>query len=99
IPGALESIDADCVDTELLRLHGEAHRGTLVNDLDAGALERGNILRRIASGSLHDRYGILDNDAHVPLVIEARVGRKQSQVDSERLRAQVTHLADFLGEI
>src|SRR5258708_39858278 len=54
MPPAFEAVDADRVTADLLGLKRMPHRGALVNDLDAGRLERRHILLCAAAGGFVD---------------------------------------------
>ena len=97
--GALEAVDRDRVDAERLGLERVAHRRRLVDDLDAGGLEVGQVLDRVRAGGLDDRDAGLDDRLAV-LRVGRRLDRRQDrQVDAERRVGQLARAGDLARQI
>ena len=96
---ALEAVDADAVHTEALCLDGVAHRGALVQHLDAVVVEHRQVRRRVGARGLDDLDTRVDDHLAV-LVVRRRIDARQDrQVHAERLVGQIPRLGDLVGQI
>jgi len=97
--GAFEPVDADAVHAQSLRLDGVPDAGALVQDLDPGGPERGQVFGRVESGGLHHRDTGLD-DRRPVLRVRRRVDRRQDrQVHAERFVRHVPAPPDLGDQI
>ena len=93
----LEARDADRIGPELLGLLRKAHRGALVQHLDAGRLEGGDEFRRIAARRFGERHALVDDDLRVGIGFHIEI-RQDREVDAEGLVGQRACPGDLLGE-
>src|SRR6476619_2827980 len=94
-----EAVDADAVDAKALSFDRVAHRGALVQHLDAVVVEHRQVRRWVGARGFDDLDARVDD--HLPvLVIRRRVdGREDRQVHAERLVGQIAALGDLAGQI
>jgi hypothetical protein len=68
-----------------LRLQRVAHRGALVDDLDAGLVQRRQPLLRVVAGGLHRLDAAVDDGLDVAGVVGRADGGQEGQVHAEGL--------------
>ena len=98
VPRALEAVDAHGVHTQGLGLERVPDRDGLVHDLHPGLLERGQVRRRVAAGGFRDLDAGVDDHRAVVVVGHRIDGRKDGEVDAERLVGEIAAALDLLGE-
>ena len=98
VAAALEAVHTHGVTANGFGLERVAHRGALVDDLDARLLQRGHVGLGAASGCLHDAHAALGDGGDV-LGVRRRGERGQErQVHAERLVCHFATAADLLGQ-
>jgi hypothetical protein len=90
VPAALESVHAHGVAADGLRLERMPDRGALVDHLDPGGLQRGQVRFGIAAGGLDDLHPAFDDRADV-----LGIGRRSERGQEGQVHAEgpVGHLA------
>ena len=96
VAGAFEAVDADHVDALAHRRDRVAHAGALVDHLDPGFLEGGQVIGRRAAGGLDDLDPAFDDRLAVFVVGDRVDRRQQREVDAERLVGEAADLARSL---
>ncbi len=66
MPAAFKAIDAHRIATNRFSLQRVAHRSAFVDDLNAGFLERRQLLLRIIARGLDDLHAAIDDGLHEP---------------------------------
>jgi hypothetical protein len=99
VAGALEAVHGHRRAAQALGLQGVAHRGALVDHLDAVLIEQRHEGFRAAPGGFHDLDTGVDDHLGVLFVRHRLDGRQQRQVDAERLVGHFLAAGDLLGEI
>ena len=92
---AFEAVDADRIAADALGLERMPHRRAFVNDLDAGSLQRRQILLRASPGGLDDLDAAFDDGADVFRIGRGRKRRQERQVHAERLVGHVAAARDL----
>lgn len=98
LPGALEPVDAQEVNTKLHGGLGMPDSGALVQDDAAGLLQLGDDGTRRVTSRLNNLDSLINGNLGISLVVWRNKGREQGDVDAERLARQLPALADFLAE-
>src|SRR5258705_13893309 len=98
MPPAFEAVDADRVTADLLGLKRMPHRGALVNDLDAGRLERRHILLWAAAGGFDDLDPALLDRGDVFRIWRRAPRREEGEIDPARPGRHGAAARDLLGQ-
>ena len=97
--GAFEAVHRDRIDADLLGRHAMAHRGALVDHLDAGVLELGQEGLGVVAGGLDDLDARIDDGVDVFAVGPRHQGRQDGAVDAERLVGHLAAALDLLAQV
>ena len=96
---AFETIDADRVAADALRLQRMADGGAFVNDLDAAFLHGGHIGFRAAAGRFHNLHAAGNDRIDIFWVRRICEARQEREIDADRLVGHVIAFRDFLREV
>ena len=97
--GTFEAIDRNRIGADPLGLQGMTHRGALVDHLDTGLLQLGDVLLRIVAGGLDDANTRIDDRLTVLGIRRRRERRQNRQVHAEGFVGQFATAGDFTTQI
>jgi hypothetical protein len=98
VAAALEAVDADRVAADRLGLERVAHRGALVDHLDAGLVQHRHPLLRVVAGGLHGLHAAVDDRLDVAGVVGRADRGQEGQVHAEGLVGHLAAAADLVGQ-
>ena len=99
VAATLEAINTDGITTDTLGLEGMAHRGALVDNLDACRFELGHVLFRATAGGFHRLDATGDDGVNVLRIRRGIERRQESQVNAKGLVGHFVAAGDFPGQI
>ena len=70
-----------------------------MDDPDAGILESGQVVLRIAPRRLHNAHAALDDRIDISRIIGCADAGQKGQIDAEGLVGHVTAAGDFIGKV